>query len=1072
MAVLAIGAIGAAAGATWFTAGALGMSGAALGWHVGVLAGSMLFGPKGQDIYQQGPQLGDLKVQASTYGNPIPIVYGSMRVAGNMIWSADIAKTTHITQSGGGGKGGGGGSVTQESYTYSQSFGIAICEGPIAGVRKIWANGKLIYNISDTADIDTIVASNKSASGIRIYTGSETQTADSLIQAHIGAADTPAYRGVAYVVFENLQLADFGNRTPNIEFEAVTAGAVAHPAGEKVQYAVGNNPWGAAFDSITQSVWAANSNSNTVSKINVRTGARVDYGVINPWGVAFDPITQSVWTANNSAGTASKINIYTGTRVDYAVAAGPFSIVFDSATESVWVAHNSSNLISKLNIHSGARTDYVLGTGGHFGAAFDSVTQSVWTANFSINTVSKVDIKTGVVIDYAAGANPYGVAFDSVTQSVWVVNRGSAFVSKFNVFSGARVDYASVNSADSIVFDPVTQSVWVAGSNVLSKYNITDGTRVDYSLGATSPYGHMTFDSVTNSIWVTRNGSNFIFKINIQDYGLSTTAPTLSSIISNICTRAGLTTGQIDVTALTDSVSGYVVQRGTARSQLEQLMRAFFFDTVESDGKIKFVKRGGASAVSIPEDDLAAHEYGSEPPDTLITTRKQELELPVELNIEYMDTGAAYQIGTQYSQRLITDSENKISLNFAIAMSATKAKQIADVLMYDAWTSRMTFSQSHSWKYSYLEPTDIITVTKSGRNYVMRIVDEDASEGIYARQAVLEDTTIYSQSAAAAGLPAPNESVTTTPLTDLMLLDIPLLRDQDDGIGFYATACGYGPDWKGAQTFKSSDGGATWNSFGDAILNAAAIGVASTVLGDFTQHIFDELNSVTVTMINGELASDTELNVLNGANAALLGNEIIQFKNAALTATNTYLLSGLLRGRHGTEWARSVHAAGDRFVLLTGTTDYLFPGPSVEYDLERKYRGVSFGGFLDDAGTINFTNTAVAQIPYAPVHLGGGRNAAGDLTLSWIRRTRMGGAWNNYSDVQLGEASETYMVEIYNNSSYATVLRTISGLNSPTANYTAAQQTTDFGSTQSVVYWKVYQVSATVGNGYEAKGAT
>lgn len=1065
MATLVVAAAGAGIGSV-IGGTFLGMSATALGWNLGMVAGGMLFAPKMPDQY--GPRLGDLKVQASTYGNPVPIVYGAMRVAGNLIWSTDIAETAHTQSSGG--KGGGGG-VTQTSYTYAQSFAVAVCEGEIAGVRKIWANGKLIYNLADTADIATIVASNDSAASIRIYTGSETQVADSLIQANIGAADTPAYRGMAYVVFENLQLADYGNRTPNIEFEIINSGSYAHLAGEKTAYATGSFPLGVAFDSVTSSVWVANNSGLSVSKINILTGSRVDYTVgYAPTGVAFDSVTNSIWVANYNSDTVSKINVFTGSRTDYAAGTYPYGIAFDGVTNSVWVTNYNSATVSKISISTGSRTSYAVGSVPR-GVAFDSVTNSVWVTNYGSNTVSKINIYSGGRTDYAVGTGPWGVTFDSVTSSVWVANNTGNTVSKVNILTGSKTDYAVGSAPVGVVFDNATNSVWVAnyGGFSVSKVNILTGSKTDYAAGSRADY--VAFDDETRSVWVTNSASNTVSKFTIADYGMTSVAATLSAIVSDICTGAGLTAGQIDVTALTDDVAGYASQHGTARSKLEQLMQAFYFDAVESDGKVKFVKRGGASAVSIPEDDLAAYEYGGAPPDTLVINRRQEMELPVEFNVQYMDSDAAYQIGSQYSQRLTTSSVNKASLNLALSLSATKAKQIADVLMYDAWTGRMTFDQTHGWKYSYLEPTDIITVTKGGRSYVMRIVDEDASGGIYRRQAVLEDTTVYTQAASAAGLPAPSETVSTVPVINLALMDIPLLRDQDDGVGYYAAACGYADGWTGAQAFKSTDDGATWSSFGDAFLNEATIGTASTALGDFTQNIFDESGSVTVVMINGTLASDTELNVLNGANVALLGNEVIQFRDATLTATNTYKLTGLLRGRQGTEWARSTHAIGDRFVLLSSTTTYIFTGTSGEYDAARKYRGVSLGGFLDDATAINFTNTAVAQECYAPVHLGGGRNAALDLTLNWVRRTRIGGGWNNYSDVPLGEASESYEVEIWD-SGYATLKRTITGLSATTTTYTAAQQTTDFGSTQATVYWKAFQLSATRGRGYEARGTT
>lgn len=1049
MAVLAIGAIGAAVGSA-IGGTFIGMSAVALGWNVGLTVGGMLFGPKGQDIYQQGPRLGDLKVQSSTYGNPIPIVCGAMRIAGNVIWSANIVETAHTTtQSSGGKGGGGGGSVTQTSYSYSQSFAVGICAGEIAGIGKIWANGKLIYNLSDTADIATIVASNKSANGIRIYTGSETQAADSLIQASVGAADCPAYRGAAYMVFENLQLADYGNRMPNLEFEVVDNGsddpvttnysttATVVPDGVRGNTIFTSELSGSPYPYyVTRHRFNLNGGLIESKLAQFETGSAVRFVTLVKGGGAI------YYVMDGYSGSRCYILNFEGAKVgdflpaDYGLSGGIDSspstskTYYARATDTIYASFTQG--ILAINATTGAVISVFYG--GLLPTAADD---SGNLYRHSGSTISRLTANLSV-------AETFTITNDSTSAYTTFIGRdGDDWYFYNSYYSGSPRAWKITSSTTTI---DVAARIEATLSSVLPELvYVGGGCVIGVKVSGTSLHA-VSFNAVA--------GTN----------------PALSTIVSDICTRAGLTAGQIDVTALTDTVHGYVVQRGTARSQIEQLMSAFYFDAVESDGKIKFVKRGGSVAVSIPEDDLAAHEYGSAPPDTLVTNRRQEMELPVELHVQYMDSGAAYQVGSQYAQRLTTSSENKTSLNFAIAMTAAKAKQAADVLMYDAWTSRTSFAFQTGWKYSYLEPTDVIQITKGGRTYTARITDEDYAL-TSARMAVLEDTTVYTQSAAAAALPTPGETVSGVPLTDLMLLDIPLLRDQDDGAGYYAAACGYGDGWSGAQAFKSNDGGATWTSFGNGFLNEATIGAASSALGDFTQNIFDESGSVTVVLLNGELASDTELNVLNGANVALLGDEIIQFKNATLIAANTYTLTGLLRGRRGTEWARASHAIGDRFVLLNESTTYLFTGTSSEYDAARKYRGVSFGGFLDDATDIDFTNTAVARECYAPVHLGGGRNAALDVILNWVRRTRLSGGWNDYSDVPLGEAAESYEVEIWD-SGYSTLKRTIAGLSAQTTTYTAAQQITDFGSEQATVYWKAFQLSATRGRGYEAQGAT
>lgn len=1067
MASLVLGAVGAAVGAG-IGGTFLGMSAVSLGWSIGSTLGSMLFDnkTKGSNTTQEGSRLGDLKVQSSTYGNPLPIFYGSMRAAGNVIWSTDIIETRHTsTQSsgGGGGKGGGGGgggsTVTTVTYTYSQSFAVAIGEGPITGVRKIWANGKLIYNLSDSASLATIAASVSAVSGIRIYTGSESQTADSLIQANVGAANAPAYRGVAYVVFDNLQLADYGNRMPNVEFEVVVSGTVAELATENKTLPTSADWSTATFGNGTflvlnygypSGVYAARSFDSGVTWTSTLTNlSYAVYECIFAAGFFYVGTSTGIWRSSDGIFWGQVKSGITATALAYGD--GVFYATQFSSTV-VWASEDGETWAAQtVSASSGAWYGAAAGNGVTVVTKNGSSAVVRIGANWQPTTIAsltgylKVAFGNGLFV--AAGNNGLAYSTNGLDWTAGAVVSMSSGVGGL-VFGGGSFGFTSSNRA------------YVTTDNGITVVTHEEGSRNFFGIA----YG--------NGIFLTPSpSSTYALGFLPAPVISSVASQPCSAIVSDICQRAGLTTGQIDVTALTDDVRGYVVQRSSGRSQIEQLMRAFYFDAVESGGKVKFVKRGASPTITIAEDDLAAHEYGSEPPDTALISRTQEMELPLETDIQYLDTGSAYQVGSQYSQRLTTESENKVSLNFAIAMSATKAKQIADVLMYDAWTGRTKFDFQTSWKYSYLEPTDVISIVKGGRTYVVRLQEENYNV-VSARRAVLEDPSVYSQSGVAAEILVPDEEVALTPLTKLTLMDIPLLRDQDDAVGFYAAACGYGAGWYGAQAYKSSDAGATWGSFGAGFLNDATIGTATNVLGNFTQNIFDEHSSVTVVLVNGELSSDTEANVLNGTNAALLGNEIIQFKTATLIADNTYTLTGLLRGRRGTEWAASTHAAGERFVLLDALTTYILEGSSVEYDLERHYRAASFGGFLDEAETVAFTHTAVAQMPLSPVLLGGGRNAAGDITLGWTRRTRISGGWNNYSDVPLGEASEAYVVEIYNGSGYASVVRTITGITTPTTAYTAAQQTTDFGSPQSTIYWKAYQVSALVGTGFEARGVT
>ena len=281
--------------------------------------------------------------------------------------------------------------------------------------------------------------------------------------------------------------------------------------------------------------------------------------------------------------------------------------------------------------------------------------------------------------------------------------------------------------------------------------------------------------------------------------------------------------------------------------------------------------------------------------------------------------------------------------------------------------------------------------------------------------------------------------------------------------------------WNGAQLHRSNDGGSSYQPI-LSTTSGATIGTAAGALGDFTGgNVFDYTNSVSVVLQSGgPLLSYTQLQVLNGAGAYAIGAagrwEIIQAKTATLTAANTYTLSGLLRGRRGTEWAQGLHMIGDKCVLLEPVS-LKRPNPGTsQIGLARLYKAVTFRDSLAGTTAQAFTNNAVGLKPYAPVHLSGTRDGSNNLTIDWFRRTRKGGEWRDFVDVAIGEESLLFDVEVWD-STYATLLRTISGVTTTTASYTAAEQTADGLTPGNTVYLRVYQISAVVGRGYKLQGS-
>lgn len=204
MATLLLSAAGAAAGGL-IQAPILGMTGAVLGRAVGATIGRVidqrLLG-SGSDPIEVG-QTDRLRITGAGEGAPIAQLYGRMRLGGHVIWATQFQE--HATTNGGSGKGAPPQPQTT-SYSYSISLAVALCEGKIARVGRIWADG---------VEID------REAVTWRLYKGAEDQMPDPLLEAVEGDGAVPAYRGTAYIVFEDLDLTPYGNRVPQFAFEVV-----------------------------------------------------------------------------------------------------------------------------------------------------------------------------------------------------------------------------------------------------------------------------------------------------------------------------------------------------------------------------------------------------------------------------------------------------------------------------------------------------------------------------------------------------------------------------------------------------------------------------------------------------------------------------------------------------------------------------------------------------------------------------------------------------------------------------------------------------------------------------------
>jgi hypothetical protein len=234
---------------------------------------------------------------------------------------------------------------------------------------------------------------------------------------------------------------------------------------------------------------------------------------------------------------------------------------------------------------------------------------------------------------------------------------------------------------------------------------------------------------------------------------------------------------------------------------------------------------------------------------------------------------------------------------------------------------------------------------------------------------------------------------------------------------------------------------------------------------------FDVINTFDVTLPWGELESRTQAEVLQGMNTCIVKHsdgtaEVLGFQTATLNSPGNYTLSNLLRRiRQNSSYSQNGYT-GDRFALIT--TDAIKPIPMQLSNLENIYTfaGPAIGTSLDSAATVDATLTGMSKKPLSPILLAGSRLIDDAVFMNWTRRTRIGGSWPTGEGGPLGELFEAYEIDVMD-TDHSTVLRTLTST-VPFVEYSAAQQTTDFGSLPIEIEVNIYQMSDFIGRGYPA----
>ncbi len=509
--------------------------------------------------------------------------------------------------------------------------------------------------------------------------------------------------------------------------------------------------------------------------------------------------------------------------------------------------------------------------------------------------------------------------------------------------------------------------------------------------------------------------------------------------------------------AVSGTLAGYVIDRPLSpRQAIDPLADVFQIDMVETGDGLRFQPRGGDSVASFAAGDFAETDG---PAFTLQIA--QAGDLPAAVRLSYIDEGGDYRPAIAEARRPDTDEVREAGYDIAAAMDEATASARVRSLLADAAVMRETISFSLPPAALALEPGDAVSLDLGSgpRDYRILSIEDGLARRI---EAVRVAPAVYDAPIASGGYrPPPINAAPGQPIFELM--NLPLMREDDDASAPYVAA--FADPWPGAV--------ALYRLAGASVLAAtlparAVMGRLEASLPPGSAGRIDR-RSVRLRLSFGALASRPLEDVLAGANTLAVetsaGFEIVQFTDADLGPDGVWTLTGLLRGQRGTELAAIAGAAaGARAVLMTPAVEQ----PQFAFDLRGLALDWSAGPADDPVSSPTFriktlTGEARGLRPLSPAHLRASKKPNGDIAVSWIRRTRIGGdSWTG-EDVPLGETQERYRIEVRRADTGA-LLRTAEPT-APAFTYTAAQQAADTPGGTPALTLRAAQLSDAIGPG-------
>lgn len=549
---------------------------------------------------------------------------------------------------------------------------------------------------------------------------------------------------------------------------------------------------------------------------------------------------------------------------------------------------------------------------------------------------------------------------------------------------------------------------------------------------------------------------------------------TLAELIQELCTYVGFTASDIDTTGLTGNnsvIKGYVIDNiMSPREMISPLTTAYLFDGFESEGKIKFTQRLDTLFEDVDSDSFISDDNNL---GGYSITRTQETELPKAAKVSFLDEDNAYQRASVPGLKLVGASKDTADISLPVVLDQSYARALADVIVQESWAAREKLEIDLPPSLVRYDPGDGIRVTIGSRTLYIRFNRLTRGPHIKAELSTFEpsiyDVLDFS------GRGSTTQDIPVFGRARVYFLDIPLVTGQEDR-PWAPRLAGYMNPFPSAINVNRVLSGGTTEILGQ-ILKPAVTGRTFNDVYSGPAGKYDRGNTIVVDLnnVNDTLTSVTQDEMLSGLNVGAIQNadggwEVFQYRDVALLSPGRYSLTWLLRGQLGSETEmRDPVSTGAPIVFLNSELLYVLNLPNDQKALTFDYKYGAAELDIGDPLYVTETKTfqSVGLMPYAPTRLRARRDGtAGDIMILWTRRTRFGGDDLDLDEVPLNEEVEKYDLEIYNG---VTLVRSELGLTTNNFLYDSASQVADFGTNQTSVKIRVYQLSTSVGRGRKAE---